>query len=157
MQISRQADYAVRAMVDVARFSNGRIAFTRGISKRQLIPMPVLVKVVAQLSKSGLLRTRRGIGGGIFLGRQPEEITLLEIIEVMDGPITLNRCVKYPDECPLSGVCAVHDIWCEAHRQLIGFLGNITIADIVKRQEEKLSELRTGFRPVESLMRNETL
>jgi Rrf2 family protein len=138
MQLSREADYAVRAVVYVARFPNGTKISTKEISKWQLIPMQVLIKIIARLAKNGLLRTQRGIGGGIFLGRAPEEITLLEVIESIQGPIALNRCVRHPEECPLSGVCAVHDIWCEAQKQLVGLLRSVTVADIVRRQKEKI-------------------
>ena len=138
MQLSREADYAVRAMVDVAGFPSGTKVSTKEISKRQLIPMQMLIKIIAQLAKNGLLHTQRGRGGGIFLGKASEGITLLEVIESIQGPIILNRCVKYPQKCPLSGVCAVHDVWCEAQKQLVELLRSVTIADIVRRHKEKI-------------------
>lgn len=138
MQLSREADYAVRAVVDVAGFPSGTKVSTKEISKRQLIPMQMLIKIIAQLAKNRLLRTQRGIGGGIFIGKAPEEITLLEVTESIQGPIILNRCVRYPQECPLSSVCAVHDVWFEAQKQLVELLQSVTIADIVRKHKEKI-------------------
>ncbi len=119
MQITRQADYAVRAVLYLASLNNGTRASTSQIAKEQEIPSSFLAKIVSQLSVAGVVQTSRGARGGVSLARSSEEITLLEVIEAIDGPITLNECVPDPSECPFGEDCTVHKIWLEAQRDLI--------------------------------------
>lgn len=119
MQITRQADYAVRAVLYLASLNNGTRAPTSQIAKEQEIPSSFLAKIVSQLSVAGVVQTSRGARGGVSLARPSEEITLLEVIEAIDGPITLNECVPDPSECPFGEDCPVHKIWLEAQRDLI--------------------------------------
>ncbi|HEX9015240.1 MAG TPA: Rrf2 family transcriptional regulator, partial [Chloroflexota bacterium] len=96
-----------------------------------------LAKIVPALARAGLLRSYRGSGGGIALGRPPEQITLLDVVEAVDGPIALNMCVMWPDECPRSGTCAVHEVWCDAHASLASRLRGVTISSLVERGVER--------------------
>ncbi|HEY46944.1 MAG: hypothetical protein AMJ88_02770 [Anaerolineae bacterium SM23_ 63] len=119
MQITRQADYAVRAVLYLAGLSNGTRAPTSKIAREQAIPSSFLAKIVSQLSVAGVVQTSRGARGGVSLARPSEEITLLEVIEAIDGPITLNECVPDPSDCPFGEDCPVHKIWLDAQRDLI--------------------------------------
>src|SRR5678815_3687178 len=94
MQITRQADYAVRAVLHLARMGNNDRAATSTIAKEQNIPPSFLAKIISQLSIAGLLHTSRGARGGVTLARDPKDITLLEVVEAIDGPIQLNECVS---------------------------------------------------------------
>lgn len=123
MQITRQADYAVRAVLYLASLSNGTRAPTSQIAREQGIPSSFLAKIVSQLSVAGVVQTSRGARGGVSLARPSEEITLLEVIEAIDGPITLNECVPDPNDCPFGEDCTVHMIWLEAQSDLIKRLG----------------------------------
>ena len=133
MELSREADYAVRAMIDLASFPWATSVCTKDIARRQVIPEAMLVKIIARLAKVGLLRTRRGLGGGVVLPRRAETISLLDVVEAIEGPINLNRCVRSPSECPLNSFCGVHEVWRQATEQLNGFLKSIAIADLVRR------------------------
>jgi Rrf2 family protein len=119
MQITRQADYAVRAVLYLASLSNGTRAPTSQIAREQGIPSSFLAKIVSQLSVAGVVQTSRGARGGVSLARPSEEITLLEVIEAIDGPITLNECVPHPSDCPFGEDCTVQKIWLEAQSDLI--------------------------------------
>ena len=99
MQITRRADYAVRTMLDVARVQPGTMALTHEVAAMQGIPTPFLAKIVLSLTRGGLLKSFRGSGGGIVLAKTAEEISLLRIVEAVDGPIAINRCVPWPEEC----------------------------------------------------------
>jgi Rrf2 family protein len=134
MELSRAADYAVRAVLDVAAFSQPSVTGTSDIARRQRIPAAMLAKIIPQLARAGLLRSRRGAGGGVFLSRSPQEVSLLEVIEAMEGSIVLNCCVRDPGSCPLSRGCAVHEVWIEAQTQLRAHLGGVSIADLLNRQ-----------------------
>ena len=92
MQITRQADYALRAMLYLSRMPENQKAATSQIAEEQRIPPSFLAKIVSQLSIAGLIHTSRGARGGVSLARPSEEISVLEVIEAIDGPIALNAC-----------------------------------------------------------------
>lgn len=122
MQITRQADYAVRAVLYLASLSNGGRAPTSQIAREQAIPPSFLAKIVSQLSVAGVVQTSRGARGGVSLARPSEKISLLEVIEAIDGPITLNECVTNPSICPFGEDCPVNKIWCDAQSKLVSEL-----------------------------------
>jgi len=113
MEISRQADYAIRAILDLARIPAGKLTQTREIAYRQEIPEKYLPTIIRTLVRAGLIRTLRGSHGGVSLSRPSEEITLRDVVEAIDGPILLNRCHIRPGECSVgaSGVCSLHEFW----------------------------------------------
>ncbi len=112
MEITQQADYAVRAVLELALHAEDEECLASGeIARQQSIPAPFLAKIVARLAAAGIVATQRGVNGGIRLTRPANEITLLDVVEAIDGPLTLNRCGHRPDECPRSGSCAVHPAW----------------------------------------------
>lgn len=118
MQITRQADYAIRAVMYLAQIGPEEKAPTNQIAKKQGIPLSFLAKIVAQLSVSGLLITMRGARGGVSLARPAEEINLLEVVEAIDGPISLSNCVNgYQNDCPIED-CGMHSVWVAAQDDL---------------------------------------
>ena len=119
MQITRQADYALRAVVFLARLEDNGRAATNIIAKEQDIPPSFLAKIISQLSIAGLIQTSRGAHGGVSLARPSDEISVLEVIEAIDGPIFLNVCTENSSNCPFLGSCPLKDLWCEARTALI--------------------------------------
>jgi Rrf2 family protein len=132
MQITRQADYAVRAVLHLARNGDQRTA-TSAIAEEQRIPPSFLAKIVSQLSIAGLLHTSRGARGGVTLARNPKDITLLEVIEAIDGPIQLNECVGENGSCSFDDECPLRPVWCEAQEDLINRLKSANFADMVTK------------------------
>lgn len=130
MQITRQADYAVRAVLHLARVGDQRTA-TSMIAEEQRIPPSFLAKIISQLSIAGLLHTSRGARGGVTLARGPKEITLLEVIEAIDGPIQLNECVGENSACSFGDDCPLRPVWCDAQEELVGRLKGTNFADMV--------------------------
>ena len=122
MQITRQADYAVRAVLYLSGLDNGGRAPTSHIAREQQIPPSFLAKIVSQLSVAGVVQTSRGARGGVSLARPADDISLLEVIEAIDGPITLNECVTDASVCTFGEECPVHSIWCETHEALVSRL-----------------------------------
>ena len=100
MQITRQADYALRAMMYLAQLEPTQRAATSQIAEEQHIPPSFLAKIISQLSIAGLIHTSRGARGGVSLARTPEEVTILEVVEAIDGPISLNECTHSTGSCP---------------------------------------------------------
>ena len=132
MQITRQADYAVRAVLYLARNSDHRTA-TSMIAEEQHIPPSFLAKIVSQLSIAGLLHTSRGARGGVTLAREAKEITLLEVVEAIDGPIRLNECVGNKGSCSFDESCPLRPVWCDAQEELVGRLKGTNFADIMAK------------------------
>lgn len=124
MQITRQADYATRAILYLARCNRGERVSTSQVAKEQKIPQSFLAKIISQLSVAGLLHTSRGARGGISLAREPEQITLLEVIEAIDGPIQLNMCVEQHGACVLEENCPLQPMWQTAQNDLVNRLKN---------------------------------
>ena len=132
MQITRQADYAVRAMVYLAQLGTNQRAATSQIAHEEKIPPSFLAKIVSQLSVAGLLQTSRGAHGGVSLAKTAEEITLLEVVEAIDGPILLNDCVADHGACEFGDDCPLKPIWCDAQAELVERLRQTNFGQFVR-------------------------
>ena len=119
MQITRQADYAIRAVRYLAKQEPTTRSATSTVAREMKIPPSFLAKIISQLSIAGLLHTSRGARGGVTLARVPGEISLLDVVEAIDGPILLNECVGDPANCDFSDDCLVHPIWKEVQENLV--------------------------------------
>jgi Rrf2 family protein len=132
MQITRQADYAMRAVMYLSKLGPEKRAATSQIASEQRIPPSFLAKIVSQLSVAGLLQTSRGARGGVSLARPPEEISLLEVVEAIDGPILINECVADGGICTFGEQCELRPIFCEAQSELLTRLDNATFGSVLK-------------------------
>ncbi len=92
---------------------------------------------MAPLAAAGLIHSTRGVGGGVWLAKPPEDIKLSGVIEAMEGPIVPVDCIQDPHACDRSGLCASRDVWTEVQHAIYKVLNGITLADLVKRQEKK--------------------
>ena len=119
MQITRQADYAIRAVRYLAKQGPNQRSATSTVAQEMKIPPSFLAKIISQLSIAGLLHTSRGARGGVTLARDAKDISLLDVVEAIDGPILLNECVGDPADCEFSEDCLVHPIWVEAQESLV--------------------------------------
>jgi Rrf2 family protein len=131
MQITRQADYAVRAVLYLAQLGSERRAATSQIAQEQQIPPSFLAKIVSQLSVAGLLQTSRGARGGVSLARAPELISVLEVVEAIDGPILLNECVSGNGDCNFGDDCPMRPVWCDAQAELVERLKATSFAEFL--------------------------
>lgn len=134
MQITRQADYAVRAVLYLAQLGPERRAATSQIAQEQQIPPSFLAKIVSQLSVAGLLQTSRGARGGVSLARTPEQISLLEVVEAIDGPILLNECVSGNGVCNFGDSCPMRPVWCDAQAELVERLKATSFARFIQSE-----------------------
>jgi len=131
MQITRQADYAVRAMIYLAQIGSDRRASTSQIAQEKQIPPSFLAKIVSQLSVAGLLQTSRGARGGVSLAKPAEEISLLDVVEAIDGPILLNECVGDHGACVFGDDCPMKPVWCDAQKELVDRLSNVNFRQLM--------------------------
>jgi Rrf2 family protein len=141
MQITRQADYAVRAVLYLAQHGQTARLTTAIIGREQHIPLTFLTKIVSQLSAAGIIRATRGSHGGVELGLPPADISLLDIVEIIDGPVILNDCVLDRSLCPLGENCAVRTVWCNAQAELVDRLMRTTFAALAKPKPHTESAL----------------
>jgi len=132
MQITRQADYAVRAVYYLTSLGPKGRAATSKIADEQHIPVSFLAKIVSQLSVSGLLQTSRGARGGVSLARKPQEITLLDVVEAIDGPIKLNECVGDGSLCSFVEDCPMRPVWCDTQKDLVDRLSSTHFGQFIK-------------------------
>jgi Rrf2 family protein len=134
MQLTRQADYAIRALLHLAAEEWGSVVQTREIASSEDIPEKYLPTIMRTLARAGLVRTMRGNQGGVLLARRPEDINLREVIEAIEEPIILNHCLREPGECSLDESCPVYPVWDRIQRTLVEQLESTTFADLVSER-----------------------
>ncbi len=130
MQLTREGDYAVRVLVALAGRPGGDLVRTKDLTLATGVPRAYLAKIVQALARVGLVRTRQGPGGGVMLGRDPAGITLRQMVEAVEGPIHLNRCLVRAGECPRDAFCTVHPVWARIQAMLIRELDAVTARDL---------------------------
>lgn len=112
MRLSNMADYAVLTMSAAARHCGGRRVSAAELAEETHLPVPTVQKLVSRLTAGGLLRSSRGVGGGLKLARPAAAITLADIIEAVEGPIALTPCVDATrQDCTLETCCSVKPHW----------------------------------------------
>ncbi len=132
LQLTRDAEYAVRAVVFLAAQPEGKVSLISEISQVQEVPKSYLSKIMQVLARAGIVRSKRGSKGGFVLGRPAESITLRQAIEAVEGPIFLNVCLVKKGECHRDSLCPVHPVWKEAQKKLMEVLDGKTLADLVR-------------------------
>lgn len=131
LRLTRAGDYAIRAMVHVASLPDGAEATTAEIAGGGKIPETFAAKILRKLVRAGLLSSARGVGGGFTLAKPADSITLLALVEAIEGPIHLTDCVPDPEHCTLSHDCPASGVWLEVQRRMTGYLGEITLEAMV--------------------------
>jgi Rrf2 family protein len=144
-RLSKAAEYAIRGVLYLSGKSDTKTTGIEEIAKAQDVPPAYLAKLFQTLAKKGFVRSVRGHDGGFILARKPEEISFLEIIEAVEGPIFLNECLIHEGFCPKDDVCPVHDIWKEAQDRLLDFLRGCDFKLIAEAGEKK-TKRKTGRR-----------
>ena len=120
-----------RAMIYLSQLEPTQRAATSQIADVQHIPPSFLAKIISQLSIAGLIHTSRGARGGVSLARSPEDISILEVVEAIDGPIALNECTSASGTCQFGEDCPMRPIWCDTQDELINKLRNTTFAQVM--------------------------
>jgi Rrf2 family protein len=129
---SRQADHAVRAVVWLAAQPAGSRRKAAEIAAAAGIPGPFAARVLAQLHRAGLLHARAGQEGGYALARTAAELTLLDVLEAVEGPLTARRCLLRDAPCGADGGCALHGAWAAAQQAFRAALGAAPLVQPVR-------------------------
>ena len=131
MQVSRKVDYALRAAIYLATQEPQKSCSPTGeIAENQMIPKKFLEKIIQDLTRSGLVKSKRGPDGGYSLARPPREISFQDVIQAVEGPIALNVCLDSKLSCDLLPRCAMSGIWHEVQRKVVDVLARTTLADV---------------------------
>src|SRR5881296_4452151 len=131
MQVSRKIDYALRAVIHLANEeTSDRACSVAEIAARERIPRQFLEKIVRELIHKGLVRSQRGPQGGYLLARSADRVTFRDVIEAVEGPISLNVCVGEHADCSLMGACGMERVWREGQRRVLELFEKTTIADV---------------------------
>ena len=133
MRISTRGDYACRALLSLAlHIDEGAPTSVRDIAERTGLPQPYLEQILLALKGAGLVRSKRGVGGGYVLARAPHTVRLSEIVSAVDGPITLGDFGQPHQDgaCDHEGQCVLLQIWDLAGTHMRRYLDSYTLADI---------------------------
>jgi len=149
MQITRAADYAVRVMVHLASLPAGSRVQKNALVELSEAPESFLSKVLQRMVAKGLITSRRGGGGGFEIARPAQEVSVLTVVEAIDGPIHLNLCVPGASGCERSLACAVHPVWVEARGALTKVLGRATMDRLARKRRTVQSSTTDGLGPIE--------
>lgn len=119
LRISRKIDYGLRAMIYLASISPDAVVPFREIARQMMVPEDFLAKILKTLVDEGLVKSTRGPHGGYALGRPAAEVSFLEIIEAVEGPIAINVCLDGEDPCAKAHFCTMVDVWREGQEKML--------------------------------------
>jgi Rrf2 family iron-sulfur cluster assembly transcriptional regulator len=136
VKLGAKSRYAVMAMVDVARHSNGAPVCLADIAERQEISLPFLEQLFAKLRRSGLVKSVRGPGGGYLLVHHRDDTRIADIILAVDEPIHAVRCTPgAATGCRVDrSRCLTHDLWEELSNQIHLYLSSVSLGDVCERR-----------------------
>ncbi len=129
MKVSTRGDYAARALLSLALHESDRPTSVKEIAERTDLPQPYLEQILLAVKGAGLVRSKRGVGGGYVLARPPEEITLAQILSAVEGP--LYTTFDEHDHC--EGHCMLQEVWVYVSRETERILAQHSLADLVAR------------------------
>ena len=130
LELSSEGRYALRALVYLAReVDRVELVTADIISVEAAVPRRLLARVMAKLARAGLVETSEGRGGGSRLARPPDEVTLRDAVEAVDGPFEITHCIMQQRPCGEGRPCALHDAWTEGQNVILEPLGARTLAD----------------------------
>lgn len=130
MRLTKGADYGARGVIALAKMPPNSVALVSEIAYSEGLPGSYLAKIFQDLAKEGIVRSYRGAKGGFSLARPSEEITLREIIEAIEGPIALNRCLVPWEGCERMGTCPLYPVLAKAQEELLATLDAVTLQDL---------------------------
>lgn len=139
MKLSTRARYGVRALLDLALHQGEGAVLLKDIARRQEISLPYLQHLITPLTAGGIVKTSRGIHGGVSLLKSPKEIKLSEVLQFLEGSVSPVECINHPRICPRSDLCATRDIWDEMKKAMNGVLETTTLQGLVERQKQKVA------------------
>ncbi len=139
MKLSTKTTYGTKALLNIASRQGQGPVLLKDVAREEQIPRQYLEQVVTPLRIAGLLNSVRGAGGGFVLAKQPSQITLGEVVQILEGSLSLVECVDSPEACARSAEgCVTRDLWRETGSAVKKGLNSLTLQDLIERQRDKL-------------------
>jgi Rrf2 family protein len=155
--ISKSSQYAIQAVMYVARAAHQRaLVHVKEISNVLHIPHHFLGKILQTLSRHGILASQKGLKGGFSLARLPEQITLMDIIEAVDGEAFRTECFFGFPGCGESTPCSIHELWSDTRTKILDSLRRTTIADLSSELETRMNITVSQSSPAQQEQRQRT-
>jgi len=135
LQVSRKIDYGLRAMIHLAGLPTGKIASLQDLSVTLHLPREFLAKILKLLTARGLVRSARGAHGGYQLARPARDISFLDVIEAVEGPVQLNVCLDHKDRCDVSAACTMYGVWKAGQDRMLEVYRKTSLAELASEPE----------------------
>ena len=132
MQIKRETDYAIRCVFFLCGLKDDDIAMADEISAAMDIPKSFTAKILQKLTRAGIVTSFQGVKGGFKIAAEPEKISLLDVVVVIEGPLALNVCIDSDDACGLSSKCKVHPFWFKIRSGVENVFRDLTFDQFLK-------------------------
>jgi Rrf2 family protein len=138
MKLSTRSRYGTRLLLDLEEHGSEKFVQLKDVSKRQGISLKYLEQIVIPLKKANYLVSARGAGGGYKLARAPEEITVGEIVALLEGGESIAQCATNPEVCDRAQSCLTRNLWVQTGEALFEKLNSVTLSDLIKNKEEMI-------------------
>jgi len=130
LRISRKIDYGLRAAIYLASVAPGAVVPFREIARQMDVPEDFLAKILKTLVDAGLVRSTRGPHGGYALARDPSQVSFLDVIEAVEGPVALNVCLDGDDACGHSTCCTMTAVWKLGQERMLDVYRQARLSDL---------------------------
>ena len=137
MKLSTRSRYGTRALLELALHREDEPVFLKDIARRQEISLSYLEQLMAPLIAGRIIRSTKGPRGGISLVKNPQDVRLSDIIQLLEGSLAPVECINNPDYCDRSESCVTRDVWNELKMVMDGVLESTTLQDLVERHKKK--------------------
>jgi Rrf2 family protein len=134
MQVTREGDYGIRSVLYLSRQPFKKVSFVNEISEEYKIPRSFLAKILQKLVKAKIVRSYRGVKGGFSLARQARDITVLEVLEAIEGKLALNICISDKKKCSFSKHCPSHLLWLNVQAKVVDTLKKSNFEDLARQK-----------------------
>jgi FeS assembly SUF system regulator len=147
-RLTRQADYGILLLAEMASQAGSNVHAAPDLAAATGLPVPMVSKTMKALAREGLLESVRGPRGGYRLTRRPEDITVADIVEALQGPIAITACSDGgAGDCDVRSRCRVHENWQKLNRVVIGALSRLSLAEMTQSEPKRLVMLEELSRP----------
>lgn len=143
MKISTKGRYGLRILLDLAMHDSSKPRLIRDIAQSQQISEKYISRLIIDLRRAKLVQSIRGAKGGFQIAKKPEDITLLQVVEIMEGPLSIVDCVRSPEKCDRNGQCPTRDVWGNVNAKIRDAMQEVTLKEIIELYEAQNAQ--SGF------------
>jgi Rrf2 family protein len=139
MVITRATEYSIRAVLHLAERHPAPVVSKQEICDAAGVTPAFLTKILQPLIRGGIVRSKRGVAGGFLLARDPEKLTLLDVMRAAEEPMTLNLCLITEHACERTCSCPIHDMWAEARERIEEVFSRRSLADLAREHRARVA------------------